>query len=70
MGDISGAVRVHLQAVGQRHRDVPGERVDQVAGAPVGDLLLPLAATQILWINLVTDARRRWRWELIRPIPT
>jgi hypothetical protein len=29
-------------------------------------VVLPLLATQILWINLVTDSARRWRWGSIR----
>ena len=33
---------------------------------PSGALMLPLLATQILWINLLTDSGRRWPWASTR----
>ena len=47
-----------------------------VLGLTAGDagaahaVVLPLLATQILWINLVTDSGRRWRWASTRAVTT
>ena len=39
---------------------------DSACDAPAASVAVPLLATQILWINLLTDGARRWRWASTR----